>query len=71
MLSLSRRIGEEVVLILPGFDPLDPAGHVVVQLVGANQSWERVQLGFYAPANVQVFRREVLEKPDFRAVVKV
>jgi carbon storage regulator CsrA len=52
-LVLSRRTGEEVMLVLPGGD------RIVVEVVSAPGT---VRLGFLAPKTVKIWRRELIEE---------
>ena len=54
MSVLTRKIGTEIVI--------DGRIRVAVLKIGRGQ----VQLGVSAPANVPIFRRELLDKPDSR-----
>ena len=56
MLVLTRRVGEEVVIRLPGGEVL----RVKVALVEGC----KVRLGFTAPQEVKIYRKEVDEERD-------
>lgn len=57
MLAISRRNGEEVVIYLPD-------GRTLSVFVN-NADRGTTKLAFDAPADVKIFRREVVDRPGF------
>jgi carbon storage regulator CsrA len=57
MLALSRRVGESIVIELPG-------GDVVIVKVVSVGGGKTVRLGFDAPDDVEIMRAEVLAEQE-------